>query len=79
MFKHKNDELEYVGEIDRMPNDKTKLSANRGKVSYLFAKQLSEHLRNRILTLKEINALSDTLDFKLLKVLNVEQTKIPSE
>lgn len=59
MFKLKNDELEYVGEVDRMPNDKTELSSNRGKVSYYFIKQLREQLKYRVLTLKEINALND--------------------
>jgi len=79
MFKLKNDKPEYVGTIDRMPDDKTKLLPDTGKVSYSFTKQLFEHLKYRTLTLKEINALSDLLDFKFLKVLNVEQTKIPQE
>jgi len=79
MFKLKNDKPEYVGTIDRMPDDKTKLLPDTGKVSYSFTKQLFEHLKYRTLTLKEINALSDLLDFKFLKVFNVEQTKIPQE
>ena len=78
-FKIKNDKLEYVGSIDRMPDDKIELLANTGKVSYMFVNQLFEHLKYRTLTLKEINALSDLLDFKILKVLNVEQIKIPQE
>ena len=79
MFKLKNDKPEYVGTIDRMPDDKTQLLPNTGKVSYSFIKQLFEHLKYRTLSLKEINALSDLLDFKFLKVFNVEQTKIPQE
>lgn len=79
MFKLKNDKPEYVGTIDKMPDNKTQLFPDTGKVSYSFAKQLYEHLKYRTVTLKEINALSDLLDFKLFKVFNVEQTKIPQE
>lgn len=79
MFKFKNDKPEYVGTIDRMPDDKIQLLPNTGKVSFSFIKQLFDHLKYRTLTLKEINALSDLLDFKFLKVFNVEQTKIPEE
>lgn len=79
MFKLKNDKPEYVGTIDRMPDDKSHLLPNTGKVSYAFIKHLFEHLTYRTLSLKEINALSDLLDFKFLKVFNVEQTKIPQE
>ena len=77
MFKLKNGEPEFVGTIDRMPEDKAQVLPNSGKVSYLFIKQLFEHLKHRTMTLKEINALSDLLDFKFLKVFNTEQTKIP--
>lgn len=77
MFKLKNNTLEYVGSIDRMPDDKTQLLPNCGKVSFILTKQLFEHLKYRTLTLKEINALSDLLDFKFFKVFNVEQIKIP--
>jgi hypothetical protein len=79
MFKLKNDVPEYVGEIDRMPNDNTKPQPNRGKVSYVLCMHLFENLKYRILTLKEINALSDILDFNFLKVFNVQQTKVPEE
>jgi len=79
IFKLKNDELEYVGTVDRMPEDKTPSLANSGKVSYSFIIQLFEHLKYRTLTLKEINAISDLLDFQFLVVFNVEQTKIPKE
>lgn len=73
MFKLKNDEFEYIGAIDRMPNDGYVLSANRGKVSYTFAMQLFHHLKNRVLLVNEINGLSDALDFRVLSVLEVEQ------
>ena len=79
IFKLKNNKPEYVGVIDRMSNDQTKLSKNRGKVSYSFAIELYEHLKDKIITLKEINDLSDLLDFKILTIFNFEQTKVPSE
>ena len=44
VFKLKNDVLEYIGAIDRMPNDSYILSPNRGKVSYSFAKELFKQL-----------------------------------
>lgn len=72
-FKLKNDDLEYIGAIDRMPDDTCFLSPNRGKVSYSFAKKLFDHLKGRRIKLKEIIALSDSLDFKILKIFNVEQ------
>lgn len=79
MFKLKNDKKEYVGCINKMPNVKNQLLPDTGKLSYLFAKHLYDHFKNRILTLKEINALSDLLEIKLFKIFNVEQTKIPEE
>ena len=72
-FKFKNDELEYIGAIDRMPDDSYILSSNRGKVSYSFAKELFNHLKGRRIKLREIIAMSDSLDFKVIKVFNVEQ------
>jgi hypothetical protein len=72
-FKIKNDELEYIGAIDRMPNDTSILNSNRGKVSYSFAKELFNHIKGKRIKLKEIIALSDALDFKVLKIFNVEQ------
>lgn len=72
MFKSKNDQLEYVGAIDRMPNDATQLLPNRGKVSYLLVQQIFNVLKNRTVTIKEIINLSDILDFKVLAVFNVE-------
>lgn len=72
-FKNKNDTLEYIGAIDRMPNDIFYTNnKERGKVSYNFAISLYEHLKGRILTIKEVCDLSDALDFKILKVYNIE-------
>ena len=72
-FKLKNHEPEYIGSIDRMPNDSSILSNNRGKVSYLFALELFNHLKGRRIKLGEIITMSDSLDFKVLKIFNVEQ------
>ena len=77
MFKFKSDEQEYIGTIDRMPFDKTKVLSSRGKASFKFVEHLFTHLKNRVLTLKEVNALSDLLDFDFLSVFNIEQIKIP--
>lgn len=79
MFKFKSDEQEYIGTIDRMPFDKTKVLSSRGKASFKFVEHLFTHLKNRVLTLKEVNALSDLLDFDFLSVFNIEQIKIPTE
>ena len=79
LFKLKNDKPEYIGTIDRMPDDKIQLLPNTGKVSYSFIKQLYEHLKHRSITIKEINALSDLLDFDFQKVFHLEQTNLPKE
>lgn len=79
MFKHKSDEQEYIGTIDRMPFDKTKVLSSRGKASFKFVEHLFRHLKNRVLTLKEVNSFSDLLDFDFLSVFNIEQIKIPTE
>jgi hypothetical protein len=73
VFKLKNDELEYIGAIDRMPNDSYILSPNRGKVSYSFAKELFKQLKGRRIKLGELISMSDSLDFKVIKIFNVEQ------
>ena len=73
VFKLKNDVLEYIGAIDRMPNDSYILSPNRGKVSYSFAKELYNQLKGRRIGLGELISMSDSLDFKVLKIFNVEQ------
>ena len=73
VFKLKNDVLEYIGAIDRIPNDSYILSPNRGKVSYSFAKELFNQLKGRKIKLGELISMSDSLDFKVLKIFNVEQ------
>lgn len=73
VFKLKNDVLEYIGAIDRIPNDSYILSPNRGKVSYSFAKELFNQLKGRRIKLGELISMSDSLDFKVLKIFNVEQ------
>jgi hypothetical protein len=77
MFKLKNEQKEYVGAIDRIPDNKSNNLLEYGKVSYLFVKELFNDLKLKTLTLKEINNLSDSLGFSLLKVFNVEQTHFP--
>ena len=73
MFKQKNDELEYIGAMDRMPNDKREIYPDIGKISYQFIKEIYGNLKNKVLTIKEIVALSDAFGFNLLNVFNVEQ------
>lgn len=72
-FKLKNDELEYIGAIDKISVDSEHENPNRGMVSYNFVKYLFNQLKRKNIKLKEINDLSDVLDFKLLKVFNVKQ------
>lgn len=72
IFKHKNDTQEYVGEIDKMPNDPSIYNSNSGKISYNFALSLLDHLKNKEFSLKEINYLSDALDVKIQSVYNKE-------
>ena len=72
IFKLKNEVQEYIGEIDKMPNDSTVFNPNSGKMSYNFAVSLFEHLKNKELTLKEINYLSDALDVKIQSVYKKE-------
>jgi hypothetical protein len=73
VFKLKNEELEYIGAIDRMPNDSYILSPNRGKVSFSFANELYKQLKGRRMKLGELISMSDSLDFKVIKIFNVEQ------
>jgi hypothetical protein len=72
-FKLKNDELEYIGSIDRINDDDYPINPNKGMVSYNFVKKLFSHLNWKTIKLKEINDLSDILDFKVLKCFNVKQ------
>ena len=72
VFKLKNDTPEYIGEIDKMPSDPTSYNPNSGKMSYNFALSLFEHLKNKEISLKEVNYLSDALDVQIQFVYNKE-------
>ena len=76
-FKLKNHTLEYVGSIPLLPDSRRESSINDGKVSYEFAEAVCSQLQNQILTLREINVLSDIFRFDLLSVINAEQLTIP--
>ena len=70
MFKLKNNIKEYVGAIDRLPNDKTILHSERGKISYEFATKLLEHLKNRVMNVRLMNNLCDALDCDVKSIFN---------
>jgi hypothetical protein len=69
-FKKRNHTKEYVGVIDRLTDDKTKLNSERGKISYEFANQILEHFRGRILNVKIMNSLCDSLDCDVKSIFN---------
>ena len=72
-FNIKNDTLEYVGEIPKMPGQNEIINPNSGMVSYTFAKVLCQRLQFRKIRLGEIISLSDCLDFKVYRIFNFEQ------
>lgn len=72
MFKKFDTTKEYVGAIDRLPNDFSKLNADRGKVSFQFAEFLFEHLKGRVMNIKLMNNLCDALDFDVKSIFNKE-------
>jgi hypothetical protein len=72
-FKHKDDTLEYVGTIPKMPGQKDIINPNSGKVSYNFANVLCQRLKYRNIKLGEIIALSDCLDFKVWRIFDFKQ------
>lgn len=72
MFKKKDNTKEYIGAIDRLPYDKTKLSLERGKISYNFAVSLLEFLKGRIMNVKMMNNLCDVLDCDVKSIFNKE-------
>jgi len=72
MFKKRDNTKEYVGAIDRLPNDKTQLNSERGKISYVFAVSLLEHLKGRIMNVRLMNHLSDALDCNVKSIYNKE-------
>ena len=72
MFKKKDNTKEYIGAIDRLPNDKIKLSSERGKISYNFSVSLLEFLKGRIMNVKMMNNLCDVLDCNVKVIFNKE-------
>jgi hypothetical protein len=70
MFKKRDNSKEYVGAIDRLPNDNTKLHSERGKISYEFSEKILEHLRGRIMNVKMMNNLCDALDCDVKSIFN---------
>jgi len=70
MFKKYDSSKEYVGAIDRLPNDLTKLSPDRGKISFYFAEALLEHLRGRVMNIKLMNSLCDAMDCDVKSIFN---------
>ncbi len=78
MFKLKNHEYEYVGSLTRMKGNETVSTKNSGKVSYFFLEQIFSNLKNKEVSLKQVNTVSDIFDFDLLSVINVKQINIPT-
>lgn len=74
-FKLKSNVLEYVGEIDKFPSDEVILNPNNGKISYDFAKALFGYLKDKEITLKQVNDLSDFFGVRLLSVYMTLQDK----
>jgi hypothetical protein len=72
MFKKRDNTKEYIGAIDRLPNDKTKLNSERGKLSYNFTVSLLEHLKGRTMNVKMMNNLCDALDCDIKIIFNKE-------
>jgi len=72
MFKKKDNTKEYIGAIDRLPNDKTKLNSERGKISYNFSVSLLEFFKGRIMNVKIMNNLCDVLDCNVKIIFNKE-------
>lgn len=70
MFKNFDTTKEYVGAINRLPSDISKLNADRGKVSFQFAEFLFEHLKGRVMNIKLMNNLCDALDFDVKSIFN---------
>ncbi len=72
-FNLKDDTLEYVGIIPKMPGHNEIININSGKVSYNFAKILCQRLQFRKIKLGEIIALSDCFDFNVYRIFDFEQ------
>ena len=72
MFKLKDNRKEYIGSIDRLPEDLIKPNSETGKISYEFSISLFEHLKGKILNVKILNLLCDTLDCNIKTIYNKE-------
>jgi len=72
-FKLKNDTTEYVGEISKLPESKRDINPNSGRVSYNFTIALVNILKQRATIIGEIIQLSDCLDFKVLRVIELKR------
>lgn len=74
LFNGEPEKFIYIGTIDKLIKNKHSIRAlNLGKTNLFFVQQLFKQLKGRILTIKEINSLSDILEFKILNVFNVQQ------
>jgi len=72
MFKLKDNRKEYIGSIDRLPEDLTKPNSETGKISYEFSLSLFEQLKGRIINVKMMNSLCDALDCNIKSIYNKE-------
>lgn len=62
MFSKKDNSKEYIGAIDRLPEDNSASHKDRGTISYNLTKEIFQHLEGRILNIKTLNKLCDALD-----------------
>lgn len=72
MFKLKDNRKEYIGTIDRLPEDLTKPNADTGKISYEFSLMLFEYFKGKIMNVKMMNSLCDCLDCNIKSIYNLE-------
>jgi hypothetical protein len=72
MFKFKDNRKEYIGTIDRLPEDSGKPNSDTGKISYELALSLFEHLKGKIINVKMLNSLCDALDCNIKSIYNME-------
>ena len=72
MFKLKDKQKEYIGSIDRLPEDLIKPNSESGKISYDFSLSLFEQLKGRIINVKMMNSLCDALDCNIKSIYNKE-------
>jgi hypothetical protein len=72
MFKLKDERKEYIGSIDRLPEDSSKPNSESGKISYEFSLSLYEHLKGKVVNVKMLNSLCDALDCNIKSIYNKE-------